>query len=109
MIKDVRVLRRELAEYEELKKILNEGSGWRSAALQRKIQGLADRVAEQLWEITKLIAEMEDPELRLIFELRYFRGCTWPEVAKKLPTLLSPDGARMKHDRYLKKYRMKNK
>lgn len=107
MIKDVRILRRELAEYESLRELVKEGEGWRCSALERKLRRMAEEVAEQLWEVTKLIEGMEDPELRLIFELRYFRGCTWPEVAKKLPTLLSADGARMKHDRYLKK--LKNK
>ena len=49
-----------------------------------------------------LISELDDPELRLIFELRYFRGMRWREVAAHLPTDLSADAARMKHDRFMK-------
>lgn len=100
---DVRVLRKEIEEYRQLQQLLAYGKSWRSDALERRIRRITEQLAEQLWEITKLIEGIEDPELRLIFELRYFRGASWKEVAQGLPTYLSADGARMKHDRYLKK------
>ena len=108
MLEDVRVLRRELEEYQALLNALPDCGTWRTEALEKKLRRTADRLAEKLWEITKFITEIPDAELRLICELRYFRGCTWSEVAKKLPTYLSADGARMKHDRYLKKCRIQN-
>lgn len=108
MVKDVRILRKELEEYQALRDLLPDCGAWRSRALENRLRRTAERLAEQLWEITKLISEIPDPEIRLIFELRYFRGCSWQEVAKELPTCLSADGARMKHDRYLKKCKMQN-
>lgn len=99
---DVRFLRRELEEYRLLLEQLPTAGTWQTAALERKLQRTADRLAAELWGVTCFIADIPDTELRLIFELRYFRGCSWPEVATGLPTALSPDGARMKHDRYLK-------
>lgn len=105
---DVRCLRAELEECKALLEAFPAGcGGWQAAALRRKLERLCDRVAKELWEISKCIEAIDDPELRLIFELRYFRGYTWHEVATHLPTILSADGARMKHDRYLK--RIKNK
>ena len=103
MLEDVRILRKELEEYQSLRALLPDCGSWRSDALEQKLRRTADRLAERLWEITKWIAEIPDGELRLIFELRYFRGYTWHQVASELPTYLSADGARMKHDRYLKK------
>lgn len=100
---DVRYLRRELEEYRRLAELLPDSGCWRTAAMERKLLRQAEKLAAQLWEITKIISEIEDQEIRLIFELRYFRGYTWAEVAKELPTRLSPNAARMKHDRYLKK------
>lgn len=104
-LSDVRFLRRELEEYRALQRCLQRAGGWREAAITRRIEALSARLAEELWGVTRLIADIPETELRLIFELRYFRGLTWEEVAAELPTRLSPDGARMKHDRYLKKYR----
>ena len=101
---DVRCLRRELEECNALLEALpKDAATWRVSAMKRKLERLADRLAKELWEIAKLLEGIDDPELRLIFELRYFRGYTWNEVAAHLPTILSADGARMKHDRYLKK------
>ena len=105
-LSDVRILRREIEEYRKLQECLPRAGTWRAEALERKLQRFSACLAEELWVITKLIVEIPDEELRLIFELRYFRGYSWEEVAKALPTYLSPDGARMKHDRYLKKYRL---
>lgn len=99
---DVRLLRQEMEEYRQLAAFLPEKGNWQTSALQKKLRRTAEQLASELWEISCFIGEMEDPELRLIFELRYFRGYTWREVAAHLPTLLSADGARMKHDRYLK-------
>ncbi len=99
----IKYLRRELEEYRALSKCMELGGGWRSKAMQLRISRLTEELADQLWEISKLIAEIEDAELRLIFELRYYRGLSWAEVASALPTKLSPDAARMKHQRYLKK------
>ncbi len=100
---DVRYLRRELEEYRDLAGLLPSSGCWRTAALEKKVLQQADRLAEQLWETTELIHNMDDPELRLIFELRYFRGYTWAEIADALPVKLSSDAARMKHDRYMKR------
>ena len=102
MKNDVRCLRRELEECNALLATLpQDAPGWETAALRRKLHRLTERLAAELWEITKIIEGIDDPELRLIFELRYFRGYTWHEVATHLPTIMSGDGARMKHDRYL--------
>ena len=104
MMHDVRCLRAELEECTTLLRALPKGAAtWRVSALKKRLERTADRLAEELWEISKLIESIEEPELRLIFELRYFRGYTWNEVSAHLPTVLSADGARMKHDRYLKK------
>ncbi len=100
---DVRYLRQELEEYEQLLEQLPDSGSWKTAALEQKVQRMADRIAEELWEIACYIAKIPDPELRLIFELRYFKGFSWSQVAESLPTVLSSDGVRMKHDRYLKK------
>ncbi len=112
---DVRVLRCEIEEYRQLLALLPGhcrpggctilSAGWKAEALERRLQRLTAQLAEELWEVTKLIAEIQEPELRLIFERRYFQGESWEQVASGLPTRLSPDGARMKHDRYLKKHR----
>lgn len=100
---DVRLLRGQLEEYTHLAKLLQTGRSWQTDAMERKLTRLSEELAAQLWEISKFIEEISDPELRLIFTLRYFRGYTWPQVAAHLPTDLSGDGARMKHDRYIKK------
>ena len=99
---DIRCLRREIEEYRLLLDQLPPGGSWRTAALEKRLRRIADRLAEELWEISKWIADIPDPELRLIFELRWFRGFSWAEVAENLPTALSADGARMKYSRYLK-------
>ncbi len=99
--RDVRYLRRELEECSALLESLPPGGNWKRAALKKRLQRTADQLAEILWEVSKQIAAISDPELRLIFELRWFRGFSWAEVARNLPTALSPDGARMKYHRYL--------
>lgn len=83
---------------------LDAGKSWQAQALRLRHQQAADALAEELWRFDEMIAAIEDTELRLIFELRYFRGYTWGQVAAHLPTKLSPDGARMKHDRFVRKY-----
>lgn len=99
---DVRLIRRELIEYNRLLEMLPQDlQEWQTAAWERKLQRHAAILADELWEVTKLIAAIPDEELRLIFELRYFRGFSWTQVAAELPTHLSPGGVRMKHDRYL--------
>ena len=99
----IKYLRKELEEYRLLLEAIPEGCGWRAQVFRQKQQKAAEQLAAELWEISKMIGSIEDPELRLIFQLRYFRGYTWARVAEELPTTLSADGARMKHDRYLKK------
>ena len=103
-VAQIKYLRRELEEYRLLLNQLPTAGGWQLRAFRLRQQRAADRLASELWEISKLIAEIQDPELRLIFQLRYFRGYTWAQVAEELPTALTPDGARVKHNRYLKKY-----
>ena len=98
---DFRLLKLELEELQQLQRQLEAGGSWQTAALRRKLSASADRLAACLWEVAKLVEGIADPELRLIFELRYFRGLCWREVAARLPTDLSPDAARMKHNRYL--------
>ena len=105
---DVKVLRRELEEYRRLAELMPKGGGWRTAALTEKLHRQAEQLAEYLWEITKMIAKIEDPEIRLIFELRYFRGYTWSEVAEALPVRLTSSAVRMRHDRYIKKNTQKD-
>ena len=100
---DVRCIRRELEEYQRLIDRLPDSTEWKTAAWERKLRRQAALLADQLWEVTKLIASISDSELRLIFELRYFRGFTWEQVAGEMPTRPSPGAVRMKHDRYLKK------
>lgn len=104
---DVRLLRRELEEYDcLLARLPEEQDQWKAAAWEKKLQRHAAILADKLWEVTKLIAAIPDEELRLIFELRYFRGYSWAEVAEGLPTHLSAGAARMKHDRYLQSLKM---
>ncbi len=103
-VSHIKYLRRELEEYRLLLEQIPAGGGWQTQAFRRRQQRAADQLAAELWEISKVIADIRDPELRLIFQLRYFRGYPWAKVAEELPTALSPDGARLKHDRYLKKY-----
>ena len=102
-VSHIKYLRKELEEYRFLLESIPEGGGWQVQAFRKKQQKAAELLAAELWEISKVIGSIEDPELRLIFQLRYFRGYTWSRVAEELPTTLSADGARMKHDRYLKK------
>ena len=103
-VSHIKYLRRELEEYRLLLEQLPPGGGWQVQAFRHRQQRAADRLAAELWEISKVIVDIQDPELRLIFQLRYFRGYSWAKVAEELPTVLSADGARLKHDRYLKKY-----
>ena len=103
-VAQIRYLRRELEEYRLLAEAIPKDCGWQAQVFRQKQQKAAERLAAELWEISKFISEIEDPELRLIFQLRYFQGYPWARVAEELPTTLSADGARMKHDRYLKKY-----
>ena len=98
---DVRFIRRELEEYQQLLSIMPQDGEWKTAAWRKKLHRHATILADSLWEVTKFIATIPDSELRLIFELRYFRGLTWEQVAAEMPPRLSPNGARMKHDRYL--------
>ena len=100
---DVRILRREWEEYHHLAEMLPHCETVFARALEQKLRRQSEKLAEILWKIAKFIEGIEDPELRLIFELRYFRGLDWQRVAAGLPTMLSADGARMKHHRYLKK------
>ena len=102
-MEDIRYLRRELEEYRQLAELLPEKGCWRTAALERKLLRTAEELAQRLWSVTKLIQTIEDAELRLIFERRYFHGDTWAQVAAALPVKLTPSAVRMKHDRYLKK------
>lgn len=102
---DIKLIRRELEEYRSLQQCVALGRGWRERALEQKLARRTAALAEAVWQVTCALNAIPDPELRLIFELRYFRGLTWEEVAEELPTKLSPDGARMKHDRYIKKQR----
>lgn len=108
-VSHIKYLRRELEEYRLLLENLPDGGSWQVAAFRLRQQRAAERLANALWDLSKTIAEIEDPEVRLIFTLRYYRGLTWAEVASELPTALSPDGARLKHDRYLKKIHSLNK
>ncbi len=108
-MEDIRYLRQELEEFRQLAELLPEKGCWRTAALQQKLYRTAEDLAERLWAITKLIQGMEDAELRLIFELRYFRGYTWAQVAAALPVRLTPDAVRMKHDRFIRKYCQKQR
>ncbi len=104
---DVRYLRRELEEYRALAATLPSNGCWHTAALEKKLLRQADHLAASLWEITKFISSTEDAELRLIMELRYFRGYTWAQIAEELPAKMSASAVRMKHDRYLKKMQAK--
>lgn len=108
-ISHIKYLRRELEEYRLLIESLPAEGGWQARAFRVKQQKAADRLAAELWQISKVIAEINDPELRLIFQLRYFRGYSWAKVAEELPTTLSADGARMKHNRYLKRLQSNKK
>lgn len=103
-VAQIKYLRCELEEYRSLMACLDAGKSWQAQALRLRHQQAADALAEELWQLDGMIAAIEDPELRLIFELRYFRGYTWGQVVSVLPTKLSADGARMKHDRFLQKY-----
>ncbi len=102
-VSHIKYLRKELEEYRLLLASFPEGGGWQAQVFRKKLQKAAEHLAAELWEISKVIGAIDDSELRLIFQLRYFRGYTWARVAEELPTTLSADGARMKHDRYLKK------
>ena len=102
-VSHIKYLRKELEEYRALLESFPKEGGWRMQAFCQKQQKAAEHLAAELWEISKVIAAIDEPELRLIFQLRYFRGYPWARVAEELPTTLSADGARMKHDRYLKK------
>lgn len=102
-VSHINYLRKELEEYRALLETFPKDGNWQMQVFRRKQQKAAEHLAAELWEISKVIAAIDDPELRLIFQLRYFRGYTWARVAEELPTTLSADGARMKHDRYLKK------
>lgn len=102
-VSHINYLRKELEEYRLLLDTLPAGGGWQVKAFRQKQQRAAEQLAAELWEISKMMEAIKDPELRLIFQLRYFRGYPWARVAEELPTTLSADGARMKHDRYLKR------
>ncbi len=100
----IKYLRRELEEYQALLDCLDSGKNWKAQALRLRHQQTADALAKALWDISALIASIEDAELRLIFELRYFRGYTWKQVANELPVRISADAARVKHDRFMRRY-----
>ncbi len=98
---DVRILRREMEECRRMEKELPRCQSIESRALAKNLRRRCEELATVLWEIAQFIEKIEDPELRLIFELRYFRGWGWQRIAEELPTQLTADGVRMKHRRYL--------
>jgi len=100
----IKYLRSELEEYRSIMACLDVGKSWQAQALRLRHQQTADALAEELWQMNDMIAAIKDVEVRLIFELRYFRGYTWEQIVAQLPTKLSADGARMKHDRYMRRY-----
>ena len=100
----IKYLRRELEEYRSLMQCLDAGESWQAQVLRLRHRQTADALAAQLWEASRMIERIEDTELRLILELRYFRGYTWQQIACSLPVRLSADGVRVKHDRFMRKY-----
>ncbi len=98
---DVRILRREMEECRRLEKELPFCQSIEARALAKNLRRRCEELAVWLWEIAQFIEKIEEPELRLIFEFRYFRGWSWRRIADELPTKLSADGVRMKHRRYL--------
>ena len=66
----IKYLRCELEEYRSLLACLDSGKSWQAQALRLRHQQAADALAEELWQVTDMIAAIEDAELRLIFELR---------------------------------------
>lgn len=98
---DARLIKRELEECRRLEQSLPACRTACARALEKELLRRCDALAEVLWELAKFVEQIPDPELRLIFELRYFRGLGWVEIAEALPTKLTADGVRMKHRRYL--------
>ncbi len=98
---DVRILRQELEACRRLEQELPLCQSLSGRALTQNLRRRCQMLTDTLWQIAKFIEEIQDPELRLIFELRYFRGLEWGQIAEELPTRMSADGARMRHHRYL--------
>ena len=98
---DLRLLRRELAEFQRLEAEWRGSTSLMSRRLEKHLHRRREELAAVLWELSKFIAEIGDPELRLIFELRYLRGLDWGAIAEELPTKMTPDSVRMKHNRHL--------
>ena len=48
--------------------------------------------------------EIEDPLMRLVITYRYLYGYSWTQIAMKLGGGNTPDGVRMAHNRFLKRY-----
>lgn len=97
---DVRFLRMELEECRLLLSRLPEEGGWQAQAFRRRQIRAAEALAEQLWDYSKQLEEISDPELRLIFRLRHFEGLTWAQIAERLPAKLSAGAVRMKYNRH---------
>lgn len=80
-------------------------SGNLAASIADKKDVLAQQI-QQAWDeyerLSRYIASVEDPQMRLILALRYVDGLTWRQTALQIGGKNTADGVRKKHDRFLK-------
>lgn len=77
-------------------------NGWRIGYLSRLLNRRKEMANELLVHIEEFIGEIEDSELRQIFEMRYIDGMTWQRVAEEMGEG-GEQYPRKKHDRYLER------
>lgn len=72
---------------------------------RRKLYKILNKRLEQARDsrlsIEKFISEIDDSQMRYIFEKRYIDGWSWNKISKELGKYYG-DYARVKHDRFLK-------
>ena len=102
-------------EVEELERRLRELQS-RATGCVRRLTGLpgsgfpADSTGEYAAALLALKEELagkreaEDPLMRLVITYRYLYGYSWTQIAMKLGGGNTPDGVRMAHNRFLKRY-----
>lgn len=67
-----------------------------------------DKRVRQIREIEDWIEKIEDTEIRLVFQLRYFENLSWVKIADKTGNSGRPDYVRIVlRDRYLEKNSIK--
>lgn len=73
-------------------------------ALKEELAGKREACLREIEALDAFVEEIEDPLMRLVIIYRYLYGYSWTQIAMKLGGGNTPDGVRMAHNRFLKRY-----